>query len=413
MTRLWIVVFAVPASPALPVAPAQEKVLTVSKDGLSVEGKIETNDPKIKVHEPKFDITIELAAKVYQVKLTGGTKYRFDLVSTDFDAVLAIQDADGQQLAFDDDSGGGLNARLDFVPAKDGTYKVVVASLDPPGAYRLTIKDAGQAAAAKQSKDVPKSSAPAGEIVIKITDADIDKQQGLVPGTKTLEWVVRQHAVKLEGKKTYRIDATPQDAGFDPILVIHDGAGKQIGFDDDGGGYPNARFLLKTTKDDTYKIHVGTIGKTGRYALTITDTANENKVISFQGEIGAAPVPKPVAPKAPIKNVDAGAVPAAGAKYHDKLAADVKAVVYRVKLEAGKSYVIDMTSADTKALDPLLRIVDEKGKLLAENDDVGGNLDLNSRIVFRPPVAGTYLIFATSFGNVGVGEFTLEIKLKE
>src|SRR5882724_9157188 len=67
--------------------------------------------------------------------------------------------------------------------------------------------------------------------------------------------------------------------------------------------------------------------------------------------------------------------------------------VYRVKLAAGKTYVIDMVSPNQPALDPFLVLTDATGKDLAEDDDGGGGL--NARIVFRPEQAGTFRILAT------------------
>src|SRR6516164_8716768 len=49
---------------------------------------------------------------------------------------------------------------------------------------------------------------------------------------------------------------------------------------------------------------------------------------------------------------------------------------YTVKLRKDKTYVIDLGSAD---FDAYLRLLDDKGKQLAEDDDDGG--DLNSRII--------------------------------
>ena len=79
-----------------------------------------------------------------------------------------------------------------------------------------------------------------------------------------------------------------------------------------------------------------------------------------------------------------------------------------MKLAEGKTYVIDMTSPDQKALDPYLRLQDAAGKQLAFDDDSGGGL--NARITFRAPATGTYRIVATSFANAGRGEFTLMVR---
>jgi hypothetical protein len=97
-------------------------------------------------------------------------------------------------------------------------------------------------------------------------------------------------------------------------------------------------------------------------------------------------------------------------KLAGKLDADATALIHQVRFQAGVTYVIDMISLDQKALDPYLYLRDEKGKILAEDDDSGGGL--NARITFRATADGIYHIRATSFNN-GRGEFTLTVRPKE
>src|SRR5207249_8495492 len=96
-----------------------------------------------------------------------------------------------------------------------------------------------------------------------------------------------------------------------------------------------------------------------------------------------------------------------GLELKGQLDAQTSALVYQVKLVAGKTYVIDMVSPDSKALDPYLVLSDAAGKKLAEDDDSGGGL--NARIVFHAEKDGVYRIQATSF-NAGSGAFTLTVR---
>jgi hypothetical protein len=77
---------------------------------------------------------------------------------------------------------------------------------------------------------------------------------------------------------------------------------------------------------------------------------------------------------------------------------------YTVKLHKDKTYVIDLISAD---FDSYLRLLDKKGKQLAEDDDGGG--DLNSRIIHSASGTGDYQIVATSLDGQ-VGKFTLAVR---
>ncbi len=96
-----------------------------------------------------------------------------------------------------------------------------------------------------------------------------------------------------------------------------------------------------------------------------------------------------------------------GLALRGRLDGQTSALVYQVKLAAGKTYVIDMVSPDQKALDPYLVLTDAAGKKLAEDDDSGGGL--NARIIFRPAQDSTFRIRATSF-NGGSGAFNLSVR---
>jgi Bacterial pre-peptidase C-terminal domain len=77
---------------------------------------------------------------------------------------------------------------------------------------------------------------------------------------------------------------------------------------------------------------------------------------------------------------------------------------FKVKLAKDRTYVIDMVSQD---FDAYLRLLDKKGKQVAEDDDGGG--DLNSRLFFSPSQSGDHTIVATSFDGM-VGKFTLKVR---
>jgi WD40 repeat protein/tetratricopeptide (TPR) repeat protein/tRNA A-37 threonylcarbamoyl transferase component Bud32 len=81
--------------------------------------------------------------------------------------------------------------------------------------------------------------------------------------------------------------------------------------------------------------------------------------------------------------------------------------IHPLTMSAGKTYLIDMESP---AFDTLLRLEDDQGKKLAENDDISPS-NLNSRIVFRPEKDGPYRIVATSYQRRGSGDYALTIRV--
>lgn len=89
------------------------------------------------------------------------------------------------------------------------------------------------------------------------------------------------------------------------------------------------------------------------------------------------------------------------------------AKTYKVKLEAGKTYVIDMrASGKGFGHDPFLILLDPTNKEVARDDDGGGNLD--AQIVYPATVSGDFTVQATVLGIVAPEgmPFSLTVKLK-
>ena len=80
--------------------------------------------------------------KIHTVKLQGGKDYQIDLLTTDFDSKLVLEDAAGKEVVKGFDA-EGFNARLYYRPTTSGIYRVVVTShqLDSTGPYTLTVME--------------------------------------------------------------------------------------------------------------------------------------------------------------------------------------------------------------------------------------------------------------------------------
>ena len=89
------------------------------------------------------------------------------------------------------------------------------------------------------------------------------------------------------------------------------------------------------------------------------------------------------------------------------------AKTYKVRLESGKGYIIDMKgSGKPFEYDPYLILLNPQNKKVAEDDDSGGGLD--AQIRYTPPATGEHTVQATCFGR-GVPPnglpFSLSVKL--
>src|SRR5439155_17833612 len=106
-----------------------------------VEGELTNNDPKDKKYESP--------SKVYPYKMMEGKAYVITMDSKEIDSIVRVEDADGKELAEDDDGGGYPNAKLVFKCMKDGEYKircisfpVAMKDYKTTGKFTLTIREA-------------------------------------------------------------------------------------------------------------------------------------------------------------------------------------------------------------------------------------------------------------------------------
>ena len=99
-----------------------------------VQGVLTPGDPLDRVRQQHFHV-------VHTYRMKAGQTYTIDLTSG-WDNFLRLENAQGQQLAQDDDSGGNLNARISFRAPQDGWYRIIVTTYAPgaSGSYTLTVR---------------------------------------------------------------------------------------------------------------------------------------------------------------------------------------------------------------------------------------------------------------------------------
>jgi tetratricopeptide (TPR) repeat protein/CHAT domain-containing protein len=231
-------------------AQGEGKVHAVSKDGLTLQGKVEKDDPKVKVIVGnKF---WQLPAKLFLVKLSSGKKYRISMDSKEIDSGLVVQDKTGRQLAWDDDGGGGLNSLLTLDVLKDDTYKIYAASFKGEGNFTLNVREDGA---------VKVYEVGAG---LKI-NGELGKISAIT------------YNVKLAAGKTYVINMiSPDPNALDPFLRLLDADGKQLAEDDGGGEGQNARLFHQVQSAGTFQVVATSFGKgRGPYTLTVREGQDE------------------------------------------------------------------------------------------------------------------------------------------
>jgi hypothetical protein len=160
---------------------------------------------------------------------------------------------------------------------------------------------AGDKKEEKDAKKEDKKAEPAKEVVVKgeLTNADLkDKMQ--------TESYCKTYTYKMTAGRTYQIDMKSTDV--DSYLRLEDPAGAQVAFDDDGGGFPDARIVYKAAKTGDFTIVCTTFdgNTTGKFTLTVKDLDGKQpdplpkgKKIPFKG--GKLPPPPPPPAKGSVE----------------------------------------------------------------------------------------------------------------
>src|SRR5205807_283749 len=77
--------------------------------------------------DPRDRVLKQSPHLVHEIKLTAGKRYAVALDrlgAGKFDPYLRLEDDAGKELAQDDDSGGGQNALLVFIPEQTAVYRI-------------------------------------------------------------------------------------------------------------------------------------------------------------------------------------------------------------------------------------------------------------------------------------------------
>jgi hypothetical protein len=260
------------ASGSGPGAVAPLRQVTI---GQEVSGRLRSSDPRI---------ATDRASHTWFFSGTAGQRVLIEMMSSDIDAHLILQDASGRELARNDDGGEGSNARLRRLLATTGQYRIVANSYRPRryGAYTLRLTEVGAL--------VP------NEVGVRGTIGRGETRAGtLVSGDPTRAASSVQLTLDSRGRVTRSSVTTRQvqyqawsydaRAGevttfdlvsptLDMLLIIQETDGERLASDDDSGNGRNARLTFTFPYAGRYRIVVSTAGTqhTGSYRLTAGGT---------------------------------------------------------------------------------------------------------------------------------------------
>jgi hypothetical protein len=196
----------------------------------------------------------------------------------------------------------------------------------------------------------------------------------------------RIYALKCVEGRTYTIDMRSLD--FDAFLRLEDAGGAKIDEDDDGGGGTDARIIFKAPKTATYSICATSFNADakGKYTLSVDhDGKGVDLAINYLIDV-----------KSKLTKEDKKD-PTRGGNCYTK--------TYKIEMKPKTTYVIEL---DSKDFDAYIRLENQEDKQVAYDDD-GAKVGLNAKLVYPCDKSGTYTIFATSFNEAALGEFSLRV----
>ena len=201
--------------------------------GLTVPGDLRQNDP--------LDRVLLKPHRSFNFYFKKGKSYIIDAKSKDFDPYLRLENMGNIQLK-NEDVGGNGHSTLYFSPLQDGIFRLVATAYDArAGRFDLSIRELPPAKVHEVGADGLKFAT----MLSAFDPVDI------VNG-KAVNFRCKVFLIKLTAKQKYQIDLTSNQ--FDPVLRIENTRGKELAFDDDSGGFPNARLTFVPPADGVYRI---------------------------------------------------------------------------------------------------------------------------------------------------------------
>ena len=341
-----------------------------------------------------------------------GQTVQIDVISSDFDAFCLLLDANNNELARDDDGGGGLNARITRSLTYTGMYKIVVNTYRSGsyGNFTVALQASGgmPVAMAPTPMAIPTGN-PTGVI------GSIAANQQVTGNLTTMDarWdgkPYQAYSFSCMAGQAFQMDIL---SSWDNYALVFDPVGNVAARDDDTGEGLNARINY-------------TCPMTGMYRLAVTtytaSTTPGQYTMMLQSAMAMAPTPTPMAmPQiAPVPGATmptpvpsafpiTGSIPSPGMVGTAQIGATVQG-----RLETGDQQMNDGTWADvwqfqglagqnvtielrSEEFDTYLQLLDGAGNRLSEDDDSLGDLD--SRIVFTLPSSGLFQLVVNNFGD--------------
>ena len=275
------------------------------------------------------------------------------LVANDAFNILTLYDSLGNFVASDNGFG-------ELTITSGGDYFVAIEAFTP-GSYTLT--------ATAFTDDYAGDATTTGAVALGGTS------NGTIEVTGDSDWF----AIEVVAGEQYTVTAASTDL-FGPTVQLFDSAGSFLGG------------TVVTNNDGVFTVNY-TANATGTIFAGVTDTFGGTGAYAVEFDTYTPPVDDYAGDTSTTGVVEAGGSVTGSLEVQDDRD------WFALSVEAGTTYVIDLRAdpnGTSPLNDPYLRLYDDAGVLITENDDFNG---LESQITFTATTTGTVFVGAGGFGG--------------
>lgn len=328
-------------------------------------------------------------AQRYRVRLVQGQQVEITLQGDNFDAFLVLFDDDGERVAYDDDSAGGTDARIQFTATKTADYIIVVNSVGEreEGDFALFVEHKGGNRAGTATPATPSGRMLSlGQRVTGTLNAS-----SLTASDDTY-----YDAYLIRGVPNTTVSISLESDDFDAYLVIGLPGDdfESLESDDDGAGGTNSRLVYTFKDSQTYEIRANTLseGEMGSYTLSVSAGSASNTAAGPMRTIS-------------IDSRITGTLTEASQRLDD----DSYYEDILITGEANTMVSISLMSSDFDSYLNFGRIVNGEFESIQSNDDCSSESTASSCVLYTFADNGTYVIRANTLNEGETGDFTIYV----
>ena len=385
--------FALRVSSGAPATPAPALEGTPIAVGDEVTGSLSKSGGAV-------DYVLDLAV-AQMVTIT------MERTSGDLDALLLVLDANGREVARNDDA-------VDTVG--DTTFNAQIVGFSPPAAGTYLVR-------ATRYDEADGTSTGDYRLSVVASTAELPGTEqltvgGSMRGEITATAYVQEYNITLDAGQVITVTMERQGGDLDCYLSILGPDGAEVASNDDaptqvGISALNSQIVdFRASSSGTYTLRATRYDEaegttTGPYVLRVSGAQGNGPA--------ATAIPRPTAAPSTGSNVQSGAVLTVGDTVTGRIDGDVFAIDYPISLTAGETIGVTMVVTSGN-LDTFAIVYDPSNDPVAFNDDAPTPLDgnsYNSQIVgYTALTSGVYSIRATRYdfedGDT-TGGFRLEV----